>query len=155
MSRRKSILIATLVALAYAAGSATGYYYASNTPESIEAPFRITALDVPLAADLRTEDDFVRHVNKVLQGKLEHRFEDGTRCDILTDTLAIEVDFAKKWYEAVGQSAHYSRLSGKQAAILLIAREPKDEKYIEAAILSAEHIKIDGKQLVVLVFRNY
>ena len=33
---------------------------------------------------------------------------DGTRCDILTDTHAIEVDFADKWAEAIGQSLNYA-----------------------------------------------
>lgn len=32
----------------------------------------------------------------------------GGRCDILTDKYAIEIDRASKWYEAVGQVAHYS-----------------------------------------------
>ena len=36
-------------------------------------------------------------------GKVEVVMKDGTRCDILTATHAIEVDFAKKWAEAIGQ----------------------------------------------------
>ena len=33
---------------------------------------------------------------------------DGARCDILTETHAIEVDFADKWAEAFGQSLNYA-----------------------------------------------
>lgn len=33
---------------------------------------------------------------------------DGTRCDILTDEYAIEVDFANKWAEAIGQALNYA-----------------------------------------------
>ena len=38
---------------------------------------------------------------------------DGTRCDCLTDTHAIEFDFGSNWAEAIGQSAHY-KLAKKQ-----------------------------------------
>ena len=42
---------------------------------------------------------------------------DGTRCDILTDTHAIEVDFADKWAEAIGQSLKYATQTGKKAGM--------------------------------------
>ena len=60
--------------------------------------------------------------------KLEVIAPDGTRCDILTDEYAIEVDFAKKWSEAVGQSLNYALQFNKKAGILLIVGE-KDYKY--------------------------
>ena len=39
---------------------------------------------------------------------------DGTRCDILTDTHAIEVDFANKWAQAIGQSLNHAMQTGKK-----------------------------------------
>ena len=42
---------------------------------------------------------------KKLGGRTEVTMPDGTRCDILTDTHAIEVDFAVKWAETIGQGA--------------------------------------------------
>ena len=60
--------------------------------------------------------------------KLEVVAPDGTRCDILTDEYAIEVDFAKKWAEAIGQSLNYALQFNKKAGILLIVCE-KDYKY--------------------------
>lgn len=60
--------------------------------------------------------------------KLEVVAPDGTRCDILTDEYAIEVDFAKKWAEAIGQSLNYALQFNKKAGILLIVGE-KDYKY--------------------------
>ena len=45
---------------------------------------------------------------KQLGGTTEVTLPDGTRCDILTDTHAIEVDFADKWAEAIGQSLNYA-----------------------------------------------
>lgn len=62
-------------------------------------------------------------------GETEQRLEDGTRCDCVTTTHAIEFDFGKKWYEAVGQSLHYSLVTGKKAGIVLILESPKDRKY--------------------------
>ena len=48
---------------------------------------------------------------------------DGTRCDILTDTHAIEVDFADKWAEAIGQSLNYAMQTGKKAGIVLVLKD--------------------------------
>ena len=63
-------------------------------------------------------------------GRAEVPMEDRTRCDCLTTTHAIEVDFGRKWAEAIGQSLHYSRLTGKDAGILLILKDDKDQKYV-------------------------
>ena len=62
-------------------------------------------------------------------GRAEVRMPDKTRCDCLTNTHAVEVDFAKKWYEALGQSLYYSMQTGKRAGILLIIEKPADLKY--------------------------
>ena len=37
-------------------------------------------------------------------GKVEVRMPDDTRCDVVTKTHAVEVDWAYKWQEAIGQS---------------------------------------------------
>jgi hypothetical protein len=62
-------------------------------------------------------------------GVEEFRFPDGTRCDCLTDTHAIELDFARKWPEAVGQALWYSMQSGKRAGVALILQEDYEIKY--------------------------
>lgn len=54
---------------------------------------------------------------------------EGPRCDILTNTHAIEVDFANKWGEAIGQSLNYALQFNKRAGILLILENPSDYKY--------------------------
>ena len=64
-------------------------------------------------------------------GKVEVVMKDGTRCDILTATHAIEVDFAKKWAEAIGQSLNYAMQTGKRPGVALIVLSPSDNKYIE------------------------
>ena len=62
-------------------------------------------------------------------GRAEVPLADKTRCDCLTSTHAIEVDFGRKWAEAIGQSLHYSRLTGKEAGVLLILKDTSDAKY--------------------------
>lgn len=61
-------------------------------------------------------------------GDMEVVLEDNTRCDCITETHAIEVDFADKWSEAVGQSTHYSLQTDKRAGIVLILESPNDKK---------------------------
>jgi len=43
-----------------------------------------------------------------LKGKTEYRLENKTRIDCLTNTEAIEHDFATKWAECAGQAIYYA-----------------------------------------------
>ena len=67
--------------------------------------------------------------SKLLIGK-ERRLWDNTRVDILTDEWAVEVDWAHKWPEAVGQSLWYSCVSGKKPGICLLVNMTDDFKHI-------------------------
>lgn len=58
-------------------------------------------------------------------GIMEYQNKDLTRVDCLTDTHAVEFDFANKWYESIGQALHYSVMTGKRAKVVLILDEPK------------------------------
>ena len=70
---------------------------------------------------------------------------DGTRCDILTEDYAMEVDFAHKWAEAIGQSLNYARLTGKRAGIVLIIKRNKDEHHRDRVlkIIESYNLPID------------
>ena len=63
------------------------------------------------------------------KGVTEYKLEDYTRVDCLTETHAVEFDFAKKWAESIGQSLHYARMTGKKAGIVLIIEKEKDFVY--------------------------
>ena len=63
------------------------------------------------------------------KGQIEIVLSDGTRCDCLTDTHAIEFDFGNNWSEAVGQSSYYAFQTGKKPGIVLILETIKDRKY--------------------------
>ena len=72
------------------------------------------------------QDKFALEIN----GETEVVTGDGTRCDILTETHAIEVDFARKWGEAIGQSLNYSFQLNRRAGILLILESPSDRRHL-------------------------
>ena len=63
-------------------------------------------------------------------GQVEVRLIDNTRCDCLTNSHAIEVDFSHKWAEAIGQSLHYAKMTGMKAGILLIVENTNDKKHL-------------------------
>ena len=69
--------------------------------------------------------------NKYCEGQLEVVLIDKTRCDCLTDTHAIEYDFANKWAESLGQALHYSRIANKKPGIVLILEKETDWKHLE------------------------
>ena len=71
------------------------------------------------------------------KGEIEYRLPDRTRVDCLLGDYAIEYDFAKKYYEAIGQSLHYGRLTGKLPGIVLIVRA--DAKGSSAKALEKVH----------------
>ena len=57
----------------------------------------------------------------------EYENSDFTRVDCLTDTHAIEFDFANKWAESIGQALHYSYMTGKRAKVVLILENPEKQ----------------------------
>ena len=63
-------------------------------------------------------------------GVTEVVLSDRTRVDCLTATHAVEVEFAPKWAEAVGQSLHYASLTGKRAGIVLVLRSSRDSRHL-------------------------
>lgn len=64
-----------------------------------------------------------------MDGKVEHRLKDGRRIDCLTDQYAIEIEFVRKWPEAIGQSLNYSMLTGKKAGIVLILKTAEEHSH--------------------------
>lgn len=61
---------------------------------------------------------------------------------IAMGSYAVEVDFADKWAEAIGQSMHYARLTGKEPAVLLILEKKGDERYLQRLEQTAYWIRV-------------
>lgn len=65
-------------------------------------------------------------------GKTEVRLFDKTRIDCLTDSHAVEFDFAGKWGESIGQSLYYAAVVHKKPGIVLIIENKEtDDKYLQ------------------------
>jgi hypothetical protein len=82
---------------------------------------------LPSLGYAETEVEICRRLAPKYKAVTEYRLPDAARVDLLTDTEAIEVDYAKKWAEAVGQSLYYGLATGKKPAIILLTRDtPRD-----------------------------
>jgi hypothetical protein len=77
-----------------------------------------------------------------MHAKTEVVLNDRTRADIVTDTFAIEVDFAHKWAESIGQSLHYAHKLHKKAGILLILDGQKDDRFVQILMPDAIELGI-------------
>lgn len=65
------------------------------------------------------------------RGEKEVILPNGTRADCVTTRHAIEVEFAPKWQQAIGQALNYADQTGKQPAILMIIEREKDWRYFQ------------------------
>ena len=105
---------------------------------------------LPLAY-AKTEADYV---DMTCQGEIEYVLPDKTRVDCLTDEYAIEYDWAKKWAESVGQSLYYAKMTNKKPAVVLILKNPDDEKYVERLELLDLDIKVYKLKLYAQEYFN-
>ena len=84
----------------------------------------------------------------------EFRNPDLTRVDCLTETHAVEFDFAEKWAESIGQSLYYQYLTGKKAKVVLILEHPeKQYKYFERASKLSKIYHFDIEYVTPLIFK--
>ncbi|MFQ5480639.1 MAG: hypothetical protein ACE5DW_05115 [Thermodesulfobacteriota bacterium] len=65
--------------------------------------------------------------------------------DCLTDNYAVEVDFASKWAEAIGQSLYYSARTGKKPGILLIIEKNPEKRYLRRLNFAIDEAKLPIK----------
>ena len=72
---------------------------------------------------------------------MRRRPGDGTRCDLLTQSHAYEIDFANNWAQAIGQSLHYAAQTKKRAGVLLILEHEGEERF-HKRIQTIEHHKL-------------
>jgi len=94
------------------------------------------------AKHLYPEKFYQKNWCKSNNGIMEYKLIDDTRVDCLTKDYAVEFDFAPKWAEAIGQSLHYSRMTGKQAGINLIIEDSNDFKYYNKIVPLCEQYNI-------------
>lgn len=106
--------------------------------------FALITIVLPLYAARQHPESFYqeRFCKSIPGAQMEVVAPDGTRCDILTDEYAIEVDFANKWAEAIGQALNYAIQFNKRPGIVLISESPNDYKYIVRLNTIIAHFKL-------------
>lgn len=70
------------------------------------------------------------------------RLQNDTICDIIATGVAIEVEFAPKWAESIGQSLSYAESTGLSPVVILLLREPADARFIRRILPVAERADI-------------
>ncbi len=88
--------------------------------------------NLPLPEKKLYEKDYQTSWCEKHNGKTEVRLFDKTRIDCLTDSHAVEFDFAGKWGESIGQSLYYAAVVHKKPGIVLIIENKEtDDKYLQ------------------------
>ena len=64
-------------------------------------------------------------------GVMEYLLPDQTRVDCLTDKYAVEVDFAYRFYGAIGQALYYGYMTGKKPGIAVIVEKESDKRFLK------------------------
>ena len=119
----------TIVALIFLAIILYGIFYYQGRENR---PFTQRTISDDLVKKAKLDEKYyIEQWSKNNQGIAEYSLPDRTRVDVMT---AVEVDFANKWYQAVGQSLHYALHTKKNPGIVLISRNDKDTKYIDRLI---------------------
>ncbi len=101
--------------------------------------------DQPPTTDKTKKDE--KYYQKIFcknkNGRIEVVLEDRTRVDCLTATHAIEVDWAKKWAEGIGQALYYGIKTDKRPAVALIVGA-KDQKHLKRlrTVAKSHNIKV-------------
>jgi len=85
------------------------------------------------------ENDWSKKLAPKYHAKREYVLWDKTRIDLLTDKYAIEIDFAHKWAESLGQAEYYSIVSGKKPAILLLTKKGEERYVYRAQTVAAKY----------------
>lgn len=69
-------------------------------------------------------------------GVTEYVLPDGARVDCLTDTMAVEFDWAHKWAEGYGQAKYYAAVTGRRGVVVLIVG-PSDGRFLRRLQVAA------------------
>ena len=95
------------------------------------------------AKHLYKEKIYQRVFCNKFNGEVEYVLSDKTRVDCLTSLYAIEVDFANKWAESIGQSLYYGMMTERQSGVLLIIEQDTlNLKYLKRLKLVADEVDI-------------
>lgn len=83
------------------------------------------------AKHLHSEKEYQTYWCNKQGGIMEHALPNKARVDCLLPDMAVEVDFANKFHECIGQALEYSAHTKRTPACLLIVEKDSDWKYVK------------------------
>lgn len=93
----------------------------------------------------QSESWFANQINDIyFKGQREVSCQNG-RADIVTNTHAIEIEFAKNWKNAIGQSLWYGLQLERQPGIVLVMKDVSERKYGIMLMSALQYAGIDNK----------
>lgn len=75
------------------------------------------------------EKDFQLLIQQEMGGEIEVAVTSG-RVDLVTEEYAIEIEFASKWKQSIGQALWYALQTNKTPGIILIKKSDEEYKYV-------------------------
>ena len=95
------------------------------------------------------ENELSNYIQTLIGGHREFSF-DGGRVDLVLDSLAIEIEWAKNWQESIGQSLWYSLNTNRKPAIILLMNDESDYKYFLRLNSTLEYVGLNDDLKVFL-----
>ena len=74
------------------------------------------------------ETTWIKRLADKYKAKSEVVLADHSRADLVSDTVAYEVEWAYKWKESIGQCELYSILSNRKPGVILLVRDRDEEQ---------------------------
>lgn len=98
----------------------------------------------------QSESEYIRLAQIEIGGASEVSVPSG-RVDLVTDSVAYEVELAANWKEAIGQSLWYSLQTGKKPGIIIVKETPEQFKYVQQLNSALQHGDL-ADRFVIKVF---
>lgn len=95
------------------------------------------------------EQDYSDYIQQLIGGEREYHVYGG-RVDLVTEDFAFEIERAKNWKEAIGQSLWYALQTKLKPGIILIRENAKEYRYFQMLNSTLQFSELDDKIKVLL-----
>lgn len=102
-----------------------------------------------VAGETHSEAEYIKALQLGLAGaghfdvSSEYKLLNGTIADLVTRQRAIEVEFAPKWAESIGQALSYGLSTKRQPTVVLLLREDEDARFLRRLLPVANEVGVD------------
>ena len=106
------------------------------------------------AGEIPSEVECARLIGKQRHWRVEVPMPDSTRCDLISETYAMEVEWASKWKEAPAQATLYAIWTGKKPAVILLVKSSDEKLDVLRCKMVCERLQIAMEVLDVRTLEN-